>query len=292
LGGDFHSGIGIHRSPESAIFSTALGPDPQPGSHPGHAGAMSSGYFFASGLPQWVIPHQGSVRLYSGQDSAHILRIHARNIAQIANPKMNCPTCSTPMEFKTNTGKFQCARCQPVQEKDEEGVHITGEASNQSCPICKIPLSNAAIAAYSIFYCTTCRGMLIPMNEFQALVDELHGAQQEAVIQTPADSKDLRRAVQCPHCHKRMDTHYYGGPGNVVMDSCDACSVNWLDRGELMRIVHAPGEHRSATPFGATMTYFDEASDYNLGTSTSTLGWNNSSGGAGLLGTIAFLLLK
>ena len=38
-----------------------------------------------------------------------------------------------------------------------------------------------------------------------------------------------------------MDTHYYGGPGNVIIDACDRCDLNWLDAGELMRIVLAPG---------------------------------------------------
>jgi Zn-finger nucleic acid-binding protein len=37
-----------------------------------------------------------------------------------------------------------------------------------------------------------------------------------------------------------MDTHYYGGPGNVVIDDCSRCFLNWLDHGELMRIVEAP----------------------------------------------------
>jgi Zn-finger nucleic acid-binding protein len=236
------------------------------------------------------------VRTRSGYTPAKtdvdIMRIHARNMPQIVTVKMNCPTCSTPMKFKSDTGKFQCEHCQQLPERDEDGVHITGTASSQSCPICKIPLLNAAIATHGIFYCTACRGMLIPMNQFQVLIDELHGAQQETVIQTPADSKDLRRAIQCPLCHRRMDTHYYGGPGNVVTDSCDLCSLNWLDHGELLRIVHAPGEHHSATPFGTTMTYFDEASDYNLGWPQSTLGWNNSSSGSGLLGAITWLLLK
>jgi hypothetical protein len=30
-----------------------------------------------------------------------------------------------------------------------------------------------------------------------------------------------------------MDTHVYGGPGNVVVDNCPRCAVKWLDHGEL-----------------------------------------------------------
>jgi Zn-finger nucleic acid-binding protein len=37
-----------------------------------------------------------------------------------------------------------------------------------------------------------------------------------------------------------MDTHYYAGPGNIVIDDCPSCELNWLDAGELMTIVRAP----------------------------------------------------
>ena len=37
-----------------------------------------------------------------------------------------------------------------------------------------------------------------------------------------------------------MDTHYYAGPGNIVIDDCASCELNWLDAGELMAIVRAP----------------------------------------------------
>jgi Zn-finger nucleic acid-binding protein len=37
-----------------------------------------------------------------------------------------------------------------------------------------------------------------------------------------------------------MDTHYYAGGGNVVIDDCSRCELNWLDAGELMAIARAP----------------------------------------------------
>ena len=40
-----------------------------------------------------------------------------------------------------------------------------------------------------------------------------------------------------------MDAHQYGGPGNVDIDTCEPCSVHWLDRGELRRIALAPDHH-------------------------------------------------
>jgi Zn-finger nucleic acid-binding protein len=36
-----------------------------------------------------------------------------------------------------------------------------------------------------------------------------------------------------------MLNHMYGGAGNVVIDTCETCQVNWLDSGELRRIARA-----------------------------------------------------
>jgi hypothetical protein len=57
---------------------------------------------------------------------------------------------------------------------------------------------------------------------------------------TPPDARELDRRLFCPQCHIRMDTHRYGGPGNVIVDSCSKCELIWLDHGELLRIIHAP----------------------------------------------------
>ena len=56
------------------------------------------------------------------------------------------------------------------------------------------------------------------------------------------DEKQERKqaTLNCPHCHQHMDTHFYNGPGNVIIDDCDTCELNWLDHGELMRIARAP----------------------------------------------------
>jgi Zn-finger nucleic acid-binding protein len=45
-----------------------------------------------------------------------------------------------------------------------------------------------------------------------------------------------------------MDAHFYGGPGNAVIDSCEECSLIWMDRGVLMRIAHAPDAPQQSEP--------------------------------------------
>jgi Zn-finger nucleic acid-binding protein len=36
-----------------------------------------------------------------------------------------------------------------------------------------------------------------------------------------------------------MLNHVYGGPGNLVIDTCESCRLNWLDPGELRRLARA-----------------------------------------------------
>jgi len=161
---------------------------------------------------------------------------------------MNCPSCGAPMRLKPDMVSFRCDYCQSVYlpETGDDGVRVLGEPTDLACPICNIALVHAAIAKVRIVYCTGCHGMLIPMEVLPSLIDELQEPDGPIQVQPALDSQDLLRKINCPRCHKRMDTHPYAGPGNVVIDSCEPCSLNWFDRGELMHIVHAP-DNRNLT---------------------------------------------
>ncbi len=157
---------------------------------------------------------------------------------------MNCPSCGAPMHLKPDMESFKCDYCQSVYlpEKGDDGVRVLGEPLDQECPICRIPLVNAAINKTRVIYCTKCRGMLIQMGVFADLVDELQETEGGTLVRPAADSSDLRRKIDCPYCHHHMDAHFYAGPGNVVIDSCEDCSFIWLDGGELKRIAQASDE--------------------------------------------------
>jgi len=154
---------------------------------------------------------------------------------------MNCPSCGAPMRLKPDMESFQCDYCKSVYlpEKNDDGVRVLGEASGQDCPLCNVPLVHAVLAKVPIIYCKGCKGMLIPMQALEALIEELRVHEGTESLLIAPDNDDLRRAIDCPQCHHRMDAHFYAGPGNVVIDSCEECSLIWLDRGELMHIVQA-----------------------------------------------------
>lgn len=155
---------------------------------------------------------------------------------------MNCPSCGAPLRLEGDQEGLACDYCKSIYypEAQEEGVRVLDDAAEESCPVCAIPLMHALVARERVRYCRQCRGMLIPMGKFLALVDELRTGASRHSVPPPPDPHELNRHIDCPRCHRRMDTHFYGGPGNIVIDDCSRCFLNWLDHGELMRIVAAP----------------------------------------------------
>jgi Zn-finger nucleic acid-binding protein len=161
---------------------------------------------------------------------------------------VNCPACGAPITLKPDTAGYKCDYCHAVffPSEEDDGVKVSAEQADpglaRACPLCGVPLVQAAIAKSSLLYCTQCHGLLMPMNVLPGLIEALRAGLDKPAVQTPPDHADLKRTIQCPKCNRRMDTHFYAGPGNVILDSCGDCFLIWLDRGELMRIVHAPDE--------------------------------------------------
>jgi Zn-finger nucleic acid-binding protein len=161
---------------------------------------------------------------------------------------VNCPSCGAPIALKPDTEGFRCDYCHAVffPGEEDDGVTVLAEAATpdqfQTCPLCNLFLVQAAIAKTHVLHCTGCHGLLLSMQLLPSLIDELRAGHRSPLVQTPPDHGDLKRSIQCPQCHRRMDTHFYAGPGNVIIDSCGDCLLIWLDRGELARIVHAPDE--------------------------------------------------
>ena len=154
---------------------------------------------------------------------------------------MNCPSCGAPMKLKTDMQSFKCEYCQSVYfpEKNDDGVRVLDEQSGQDCPVCSAPMMHAYLGRNPAIYCTKCNGMLIAMGMLETMIDQLRSELAAVTAPPVTDKDDLRRKINCPQCHRPMDAHLYGGPGNVVIDSCEECSLIWLDRGELMRIARA-----------------------------------------------------
>jgi len=143
------------------------------------------------------------------------------------------------MRVKSDMVSFRCEYCQStyVPETNDDGVRVLDEQADEQCPLCNLPLVQAVLAKCPILYCKKCGGMLVAMGALEELIAELRvEAPAGAAKPSAYDPEELRRILQCPHCHRRMEAHLYAGPGNVVIDSCQECCMIWMDRGEAKRI--------------------------------------------------------
>ena len=124
-----------------------------------------------------------------------------------------------------------------------EGIEVASETT-KVCPSCQALLSDGTIQNRAVLYCTKCRGILVSLEKFLPLVEFLRALRRPtgSDIQ-PRDNSDADRHFSCPLCDRKMIGHPYGGPGNVNIDTCEPCSMIWLDHDELQRIVMAPDHY-------------------------------------------------
>jgi len=155
---------------------------------------------------------------------------------------MTCPSCGAAMRLEAEKQCMRCDYCGYIYfpEPNADGVRVFEDASPLACPVCSVPLLHAIISGEQIHYCGRCHGILIAVDSFIAVIHDLRSRHQTSAdaAQQP-DWTGLNRHIRCPQCSKEMDTHSYGGGGNVIIDTCERCSFNWLDHSELDRIVRA-----------------------------------------------------
>ena len=140
--------------------------------------------------------------------------------------------------------RLVCEHCHRVHFPDvnADGVQVLDAESALGCPLCSVKLVHATIGGATLLYCANCRGLLITMELFVSLVDHLsRQAARPAALPTPPPPEQLERELYCPSCGRRMHTHRYGGPGNIIIDNCARCGLNWLDYPELRRVSSASG---------------------------------------------------
>lgn len=156
---------------------------------------------------------------------------------------MNCPNCGAPMRHEPGQEFLVCDSCRSIHhpEVNADGIVVTGSPTGRLCPLCRLPLSEAVILGQSLLHCPNCRGSLIASETFLFLVAHLRLKPGERPFPPRQfEQAELSRAIDCPLCSRRMDTHPYAGPGNIVIDNCPGCSVNWIDSQELRRVAAAP----------------------------------------------------
>lgn len=164
---------------------------------------------------------------------------------------MNCGNCGAPMTFVWDRDHFFCEYCKtsallPGALSD---VRVVDEKSGVDCTLCNAEMQVGSLQRERVLHCAGCRGLLIEQERFLRIVDGLRAAATgPPVIPAPLDRGALRRKIRCPRCKGVMNTHPYGGPGNIVVDNCESCRLVWLDTGELKSVINAPGSDRGKPP--------------------------------------------
>jgi len=166
---------------------------------------------------------------------------------------MDCRNCGAPMELFERRRYYHCNHCGTfhfIEAPAVEGVRVLRpHDAALPCPLCRATLMRALLDDRSVVdHCQQCRGLLIARPTFgEAVALRRARASGAALPPTPVDARELDRRITCPSCRARMDVHPYYGPGNVVIDSCSACDLIWLDHGELKQITDAPGRDRGSS---------------------------------------------
>jgi Zn-finger nucleic acid-binding protein len=146
------------------------------------------------------------------------------------------------MRADRDHGLFVCDHCGSQREAPsviEQVEFLT--ATSSVCPSCSAALSKARLEGHQILCCSRCFGMLIEMNRFVTVIGLARARERRPPgAARPRSQNPGDRHISCPECGQQMNSHLYGGPGNVVIDSCGRCLVNWLDASELGRIASAP----------------------------------------------------
>lgn len=154
---------------------------------------------------------------------------------------LNCSSCGAGMRMDDRKVRWECGYCGRVEvpNPDPDGLFVLGADTGLTCPVCPSGLVYATIADQSVVTCPECHGILMEVEIFLGVVAALRSRRAgEPEPHRPIDERELERHIRCPRCRGEMDTHPYGGPGSIVIDNCPRCEVNWLDAGELPRVVN------------------------------------------------------
>jgi len=108
------------------------------------------------------------------------------------------------------------------------------------CPTCQTSLANGMLDGCPLLFCERCEGLLVEMENFVAVINAARAREEQSGTILPRRQTPGDRTISCPGCQCPMLSHFYGGPGNLVIDTCERCHLNWLDPGELRRIARAP----------------------------------------------------
>jgi Zn-finger nucleic acid-binding protein len=107
------------------------------------------------------------------------------------------------------------------------------------CPHCREPLVAYELEGIEIDRCITCGGTWLDAGEMEEIA-RLAGAETERLRRVLEGAREGPRSRRrCPRCGARLRTIEVGnGDEAVELDRCPRGDGLWLDRGEMMAVIH------------------------------------------------------
>ncbi len=105
----------------------------------------------------------------------------------------------------------------------------------RNCPICNVPLDPETYEGFPVLRCPDCQGHLLGLVRY----DSIQRIPEKTLAELEAEAKagflgDNPVPIRCPRCHLAMEKRPLSAPGfDLHVDLCRACSLVWLDGGEL-----------------------------------------------------------
>lgn len=157
-----------------------------------------------------------------------------------------CKHCQEPLERSPDARYYFCSACDffhfPHLDETPRAGPAAQTLQDAKCPACEATLAAVELEGYPVHSCRGCHGMLVAHANFADVVRIRRGRNRDVQrMHAPIDPRAFERRVPCPACSQTMDVHPYYGPGPVVIDTCAACGLLWLDGGEMTRIESALG---------------------------------------------------
>lgn len=147
------------------------------------------------------------------------------------------------MLSRTDTNSTNPPESETQVTSNVDGLQLESRSAEVACPNQCGELHFGQLLGVKVVGCPVCRGMLVESVAFGHLVEVLRADYRGAdSLPTPLDPQQLEIERRCPACYEPLEVHPYFGPGAVVIDSCIACNLIWLDASELTRITRAPGK--------------------------------------------------
>ena len=146
-----------------------------------------------------------------------------------------CPEC---FARNADAARF-CTACGVGFEPEP----LPAEATQLGCPGCGRTLSATQVADVTLAECTGCRGLWVPADHFERLIEratELRRAAGPGAAPAPRVKRGVASAKQvnyrrCPVCQALMQRRNFRRSSGVIVDVCHRHG-SWLDADELEAI--------------------------------------------------------